>query len=176
MSRAPEMNDVEWHQYHRLFRTHPGQYLRIAEDTIRKFPDDPQGYLDCVWVWMRAEEYDYALSDLNTALKLEDCQMTRLDLGIVLRCLGRFREAIEEFNRCEAMGAEVVAGIVHVNRAACHAGLGDLEAALADCALLSEDYFLPSLFGWPGGTKSQVTKAVRAIAAEAQGGQKASGQ
>ena len=175
MPRAPEMTDVEWHQYHRLLRTHPKQFLRIAEDTIRKYPDDPRGYLDCVWFWMRAEEYEYALSDLTTALKLEDCQMTRMDLGIVLRCMGRYREAIDELNRCEAMDPAVVTGIVHVNRAACHAGLGDLDAALADCALLSEDYFLPSLFGWPGGTKRQVTKAVREITAEAQNSQKANG-
>ena len=176
MTRAPKMNEIEWRQYHQLMRSHPEQYLRIADDTIRQYPDDPEGYLDCVWAWMRSERYDNALADVNTALALEDCPMTRLDRGMVLRCLGRYREAIEELNRCEAMAPEVMAGIVEINRAPCHARLGNLEAALTDCARLPDDYCLPGLYGAPGGTKSQVTETVRRLAAEAQRDQGAGGQ
>jgi tetratricopeptide (TPR) repeat protein len=168
MPRAPETNEVEWRQYHRLLRTHPEQFLRIAEDTIRQYPGDPQGYLDCVTYWMDSEQYEYALADIDTALGLEDCQMSRLDRGMILRCLGRYREAIDELNRCEAMRPEVVRGIVEVNRAACHAELGDLEAALAECAKLPEDWFLPGLYGAPSGNKGHVTEAVRRIAAAAR--------
>ena len=168
MSRAPEMNEIEWRQYHQLLRTHPQQYLRIADDTIRQYPDDPEGYLDCVAFWMRSEQFDCALCDIDHALALEDSPMTRLDRAMVLRCLGRYREAIEELNRCEAMAPGVMAGIVEVNRAACHARLGNLEAALADCSRLQDDYCLPGHYGAPGGTKSQITETVRRLAAEAQ--------
>ena len=102
MRRAPKTSEIEWRQYHQLLRTHPEQYLRIAEDTIRQYPDDPRGYLDCVSYWMDLEEYDCALCDIDSALALRESTMTRYRRGVVLRCLGRYQEAIDEFNRVEA--------------------------------------------------------------------------
>jgi tetratricopeptide (TPR) repeat protein len=168
MRRAPQTNEVEWRQYYQLLGTHPGQYLRIAEDTIRQYPDDPQGYLDCVTYWMRYEQYDYALSDIDTALSLSDSVGTRFERGVVLRCLGRYHEAIEEFNRCEAERPRLYSTLLEINRAACHARLGNLEAALADCARLPDDHWMSGLDGALRGTKSQVIETVRRLAAEAE--------
>jgi tetratricopeptide (TPR) repeat protein len=163
------MNDVEWRQFHQLLRTHPEQFLRIAEDAIRQYPDDPQGYLDCVDYWMLFEEYENALADLTTALALEDCCLNRWQRGAVLRLLGRYQEAIEELDRAERMDSRnIMKNLLNIDRAACYAHVGNLEAALADCARLPDDYRMPGLHGAPGGTKSQIIETVRRFAAEAQ--------
>jgi tetratricopeptide (TPR) repeat protein len=168
MGRAPETNEAEWRQYRELLHTHPEQYLRIAEDTIRQYPDDPRGYRDCVTYWMEFEQYEYALSDIDTVLALGGSTMTRFQRGVVLRCLGRYREAIEEFNRCEAEEPRMFSSFLEIDRAACHASLGNLEAALADCARVPDDRCMPGFDGAPGGTKSQVIETIRRLAAEAQ--------
>ncbi len=168
MRRAPRTNEVEWKQYYQLLHTHPEQYLRIADDTIRQYPDDPQGYRDCVTYWMHFEQYDCALCDIDHVLALRDNTMTRVERGVVLRCLGRYREAIEELSRCEAKAAGMYSPLIEINRAACHARLGNLEAALADCARLPDDHCMPGFDGALGGTKSQIIETARRLAAEAQ--------
>ena len=168
MRRAPETNEVEWQQYHRLLLTHPEQFLRIAEDTIRQYPDDPRGYRDCVSYWMQFKEYDRALSNIDHALALENSTLTRYDRAIVLRCLGRYQEAIDELNRCDAEAPGVYWPFIEIDRATCHARLGNLEAALADCARLPDDHCVPGFDGALGGTKSQIIETARRLAAEAQ--------
>jgi tetratricopeptide (TPR) repeat protein len=170
MRRTPDANEVERRQYYRLLDTHPEQYLRIADDTIRQYPDDPQGYLDCLTYWMRFEQYDCALCDIDHALALEDCVVARFQRGGVLRCLGRHREAIDEFDRVEAKAPRMFATLLELDRAACYAMLGNLEAALADCARLPDDHCMPGFDGAPGGTKIQVIETVRRLAAEARQG------
>src|SRR6266436_4138230 len=156
MRRAPRTNEVEWKQYYQLLHTHPEQYLRIADDTIRQYPDDPQGYRDCVTYWMHFEQYDCALCDIDHALALRDNTMTRVERGVVLRCLGRYREAIEELSRCEAKAAGMYSPLIEINRAACHARLGNLEAALADCARLPDDHCMPGFDGALGAARPRL--------------------
>lgn len=168
MNSPPRMSDTEWHQYHKLIRTHPEQYLRIAEDTIRQYPDDPESYEDCVYYWMRFRQYDYALADMTTAVRLEDSCLNRSLRATVLRLLGRYQDAIEELDQAERMDStNVLVDLLNIDRAACYAHLGDLEAALADCARLSDDYCFPGIHGAPGGTKNEITETIRRIAAEA---------
>ena len=45
--QLPKMSTEDSLRYFRLLRTHPEQYLHIAEETILRYPDDSQGYLDC---------------------------------------------------------------------------------------------------------------------------------
>ena len=54
------------------------------------------------------------------------------------------------------------------SRATCHAYLGDLEAALAECAKMADDDGLPSIYGEFGGTKAQVIDQVRRVAGAAR--------
>jgi len=168
MRRAPKTNEIEWRQYCQLLLTHPEQYLRIADDTIRQYPDDPRGYLDCVIYWMDFEQYDCALCDIDHALALGAGTMTRYRRGVVLRCLGRYQEAIDEFNRVEAEEPRVYSPLLEIDRATCHARLGNLEAALAECARVPDDFCMPGLDGALGGTKSQIIETARRLAAEAQ--------
>jgi len=165
----PDMTDVELMQFIRLLRTHPEQYLRIAQDDIRQFPDDPGAYVDRHDAWARLGRLDLALADIDKAMSLEDDLGTRLQRAVLLRRMGRYREAIDEFNRCEAIDETAVTGFIYaVERAECHARLGNLEAALTDCESLREDHWQPFLNGGLGGSKSEITAAARRLAAEAQ--------
>jgi len=169
MTRAPEMNKVEWRQYYGLLWTHPQQYLRIAEDTIRQFPDDPGGYLDRQRAWAHLGCLDLALLDIDKALSLDDEGLTRLERAALLRRMERYQVEIDEFERCEANDERLLGiSIYAVERAECHARLGNLEAALADCERLREGHRQPSFNGGLGGNKSEITAAVRRLAAEAQ--------
>jgi len=94
--------------------------------------------------------------------------MTRYQRGVVLRCLGRYQEAIEEFNRVEAEEPRIYATLLQIDRATCHARLGNLEAALADCAQVPDDFCMPEFDGALGGTKNQIIETARRLAAEAQ--------
>jgi tetratricopeptide (TPR) repeat protein len=169
MNSAPRMSQAEWHQYHRLLRTHPEQYLRIAEDAIRRYPDDPEGYEDCVYYWIRFKQYDYALSDMTTVVALEDSCLNRSLRATVLRLLGRYQDAIDELDLAERMDTtNVLVNLLNIDRAACYAHLGNLEAALADCARLPDDHWLPGIHGAPGGTKSEIIETIHRLAAEAK--------
>lgn len=171
-TRAPKMNEVELRQYIRLLWTHPEQYMRIAEDMVRQYPDDPTGYHDCFTAWMDWGCYELALADINSALALADQPYLHMGRGEALRCLGRYREAIEAFDRCQAMAPGSYDPFPQINRAACHARLGDLDAALAECAHIPDDHCMPGFKGAPGGTKAQITETCRKYAAEADANKK----
>jgi hypothetical protein len=49
-------------------------------------------------------------------------------------------------------------------RADCHASLGNVEEALADCAMLDEEHWTPGMDGTPAGHKSDVTAEIRQLA------------
>lgn len=56
-------------------------------------------------------------------------------------------------------------------RADCYARLGDEASALADCAFLKDDHFLPyGLFGTARGSKQDVIEEIRRRAALARNG------
>ena len=163
--RAPEMTKVERRQYLELLETHPAQYLRIAEDTIRKYPDDTEGYEHCADYYSEMERYDEALRYLDKVLELDpDKIVIRFERGTVLHCAGRYREALQAFDEVGPTDREWFGDIMLVSRATCHAYLGDLEAALAECAKIADDYSFPSLYGEFGGTKAQIIETVRRVA------------
>src|ERR1700674_3502246 len=87
----PDMTEAEWEQFRRLLHTHPQQYLRIAEDDIRRYPDDPEAYVDCHWAWIRLGRNEYALADIDTAMSLRNSPATRLLRAILLRRMGRYQ-------------------------------------------------------------------------------------
>jgi tetratricopeptide (TPR) repeat protein len=168
--RAPEMTDEEAQQYRKLLRTHPGQYARIANETIEAYPDDPEGYWDHAHYAIEMEWFDYALSDLTKALALDRDPVIRFTRATVLLRLGRYHEALAEFDQCGRQGERMYNTIMHACRATCHAYLGDPEAALAACAKMRDDHFLPDIFGQFGGTKAHVTEAARRIASQGRQG------
>jgi len=162
--RVPEMTKEERRQYTQLLRTHPEQYLRIAEETIRKYPDDISGHTDCADYYIEMEQYDEALRHLDEVLALDPQDpIIPFERATVLRRAGRYCEALQAFDDFKE-GEREFGDILYANRATCHAQLGNLEEALAECAKIADDYNLPSIYGEFGGRKAQIIDAVRRVA------------
>jgi tetratricopeptide (TPR) repeat protein len=166
--RAPDMMKEERLQYSWLLRSHPEQYLRIAEETIRKYPDDIEGYSDCANYYIEMEQYDEALRHLDQAIFLDpEALVLPFERATVLRRAGRYQEALMAFDGCK-QDEQWFGDILYANRATCHAHLGDLEAALAECAKIADDYNSHSIYGEFGGSKAQIIDAVRRVAGAAR--------
>jgi tetratricopeptide (TPR) repeat protein len=148
-----------------LLRSEPEKYLGLAEEFIRQNPDDSHGYFTRHWAWKRLGRMDLALADLDHSLRLEPHAVTFRARGSVYRAIGRNQEAVNDFDRSQSIDPESWAGSFGpLFRADCHAKLGNLEAALADCAALRDDHWTPGVFGAPAGTKAEVTAEIRRLA------------
>ena len=165
---APEMTEEERRQYFQLLRSHPEQYLRIAEETIRRYPDDIEGYSDCADYYIEMEQYDDALRHLDQALAVDpEDPIIPFERATVLRRAGRYQEALQAFAGWDENERQF-GDILYANLATCHAHLGDLEAALAECAKIADDYNFPSLYGEFGGSKAQIIETVKRVAGAAR--------
>jgi tetratricopeptide (TPR) repeat protein len=154
-----------------LLRTDPERYLALCNEYVQQCPSDPGAYFSRNQALNRLGQKELALKDLDKSLALEDNGTVRLARAELLARLDRYRDAIEEFDRAEAMYRQTFAdhGAAQY-RAYCHAKLGDEESALADCALLPDDHWLPTIRGLPGGTKDELIATMREIAAAARQG------
>lgn len=155
-------------QFH-LLRSDPQKYLTLTSEFIRQHPDTPDGYFSRHWAWGRIGRQDLALADLNKVLGLEKNPVSFRERGMVLRRLGEYRKALNDFDRSESLDPK---GFVEswgpLFRADCHARLGNEEAALADCARLADDHWTPGLHGAPRGNKHEVIAEIRRLAATAR--------
>lgn len=165
---APQMSDEDIRQYIRLLRTHPAQYLRIAEDMIRRKPDDVEGYDHCATYYIEMEQYEEALRHLDKALAVWDISTFRFKRATVLSRMGRYQDALAEFERCGPEGERSYNTIMYACRATCHANVGNLEAALAECAKIHDDHCMPAVFGQFGGSKAQIIEQARRVAGAAR--------
>ena len=149
-----------------LLRSHPVKYLALAQEFVRQNPNDPGAYFSRHWGWAELGRMDRALADLDRALSLEQHPVTYGARAMVLRAIGRHRDAIDDFNRAEALATDrSKVDFDRLFRADCHARLGDEKAALADCALLRDDHWTPGVFGAPKGNKQEVIAEIRRRAA-----------
>src|SRR5690348_3536635 len=170
-------DDLEEH-FH-LLRTAPEKYLALAEELVRAEPNGSDGYWSRYQALDSLKRYEEALADLNKVLSIEEpmfnpddlgsrqkAWVTYLSRGNVLCALGRYREALDDFNRTQKLDPGPWEGtFIPLFRAECHARLGNEEAALADCAALSDDHWTPGLSGAPKGNKAEVIAEIRRIAA-----------
>jgi tetratricopeptide (TPR) repeat protein len=150
---------------YKLLKSDPERFLAIVQDYVRQYPTDPNGYFRRHHAWERLGRRDLALKDLDHSLRLEPHWVTFLSRGCLLRELGRYDDAIADFNRAEAADPEswpMALGPLY--RADCHARQGNEAAALADCARLPDDHWTPGVFGTPAGDKQEVTAKIREIA------------
>ncbi len=165
----PKITKDQLSQNFDLLRTAPQKYLAMAEEFVRANPDQPDGY------WYRYHAFDslgcheLALADLNKVLSYEQQWILYEVRGNALRALGRYQEALDDYNKAEAIDPEGwYGGFGRLFRAECLARSGDEEAALADCAQLRDDHWTPGLLGAPAGNKNEVIAEVRRLVAEAR--------
>jgi tetratricopeptide (TPR) repeat protein len=147
---------------HKLFWKNPEKYIEMVNGFIRENPDDSTEYFSRHQAWARLGKLDKALEDLNQSISLEDKVISRLARGSILCRMGRYQEALGDFNRSEEfdpVGWADCWGPLY--RANCHARLGDERAALADCERLPEDFWSPGIYGEPAGNKTEITAEIR---------------
>jgi len=165
----------ELRRQYRKLRTDPEGFLAFADEGVRKNPTDPGAYFTRHQGWEHLGRLDLALQDLNTSIALEPSPVSLECRGGILRKMGRYEEAIEDFNHAQAMDPQGWKdAFLPLLRADCHARLGNETAAMADIANLRDDYWTPGLFGFPPGGKSVVAAEIhrRAVAARAQNAQR----
>lgn len=88
--------------------------------------------------------------------------------GTIFLRAGRYQDALQAFDESVRDRPEFADGCLHACRATCHANPGDLDAALVECAKISDDYFLPEVYGQFGGDKAQVTETAQRVARAAR--------
>ena len=161
----PKVTDDDLTRNFDLLRSDPEKYLELAEEFVRQNPDSRHAYFCRHQAWTHLGERELALADLDKALSLEQHHVTYRARGRLLRDMNRYDEAIEDFNKSEAMNPEAwLGGFGPLFRADCHARLGNPEAALADCATLRDDHWTPGVSGTPAGDKAEVTAEIRRLA------------
>lgn len=151
-----------------VLHTDPKRYLELADERILANPNDSGSYFDRYQAHYRFGQYDLALEDLNKVLALKPNWIVYESRGNVLRALGRYQEALDDYNRAEATDTERWrGGFGWLYRAECQARLGNEKAALEDCAALPDDHRTPGHLGI-AGNKQEVAYELRRIAREAR--------
>jgi tetratricopeptide (TPR) repeat protein len=150
---------------HAILQFDPRKLLEVANKAIRRNPKDHGAYYDRHFAWDRLGKLDLALADLDKALSLRDHPVTRVVRGNLLHKMRRYQDAIDELDRMQTKYPKWwPVGFADLTRADCHARLGNVEAALADCASLHEETWTPGLNGLPPGDKERVTAFVATVA------------
>lgn len=152
-------------QFYQLLKD-PEQFLELTNQLVEQNPDDANAYFARHQAWKRLGLLNFALADLDKSLQLDDHYATHGARGDTLHRLGRYQEAIDEYNRSEQMDpAQWLGGFGPLFRADCYARLGEEAAALADCDTMPDDHWTPGLFGAPAGNKREVAAELRRRAA-----------
>ncbi len=157
-----------------LFKREPERYLALVESRIAGNPDNPHNYFAKQDTLHWLGRYAEALEALDRGIAMDDepSRSWFQARGELLMKLGRFEEALADLDKAhdldEVGWTETFAPLV---RATCHAQLGHLDAALADCATLPDDHWTPGLGRGllPKGNKAEVVAALTALAIEARG-------
>lgn len=167
MAKKITLDDIN--RRHRELWKEPERFLELTNQLVDQNPDDPNAYFARHQAWERLGQSNLALADLDKSLALEDHYVTHRTRGDVLHGLGRYREAIDEYNRSEQMEPmQWIGSFGPLFRADCYARLGDEAAALADCETMPDDHWTPGLFGTPAGNKQEVADELRRRAAAAR--------
>lgn len=156
---------------HKLLQSDPQSYLRVVNDWIRENPKNSNAYFDRHYAWMQMGESRRAVEDLNKVIELCPNPMSFLSRGTIYRHLGEYDNALDDFDRGEAMSPDgwandIVFGLLY--QADCHARLGDEAKALSYCARLPNDFWTPGLGGAPSGDKADIADKLRRIAEDAR--------
>jgi tetratricopeptide (TPR) repeat protein len=167
MAKKITLDDID--RQHRELWKDPERFLELTNQLVEQHPNDPNAYFARHQAWERLGLSNFALADLDRSLALEDHYATHTARGGLLHGLGRYQEAVDEYDRSEQMEpTQWKGGFGPLFRADCHARLGDEAAALADCESMPDDHWTPGLFGTPAGTKQEVADELRRRAAAAR--------
>src|SRR5882724_11314522 len=89
-----------------LLKSDPNKYLELVNQFVRQNPSDSSAYFKRHHAWKHVGRYDRAMADLNKSLSIKPHYVTFRARGNLFRQMGLYREAIEDFNRSEALMPE----------------------------------------------------------------------
>jgi tetratricopeptide (TPR) repeat protein len=147
----------------------PERALEICEQYLEASPNDYRA-LDCRFrAWTKMGEFENALADINRIIELTPTWIDYFWRGMFFHNFGHYRPAVDDLTKSRELDIE---GSATVHRACYRASalsrLGRLDEALADCALLPEDHWMPGYNGLPAGNKREFIEEVKRRAALAR--------
>jgi tetratricopeptide (TPR) repeat protein len=154
-------------------RKNPSRSLEICQRYVSDHPGDANGYYSRFNAWDALGEHDKALADINRVLELDPNMGGFASRGKFFRRLGQYECGLKDLTRARELdqkGWET--SLYPVERADCYARLGRLDDALADCAHIPDDWWMPSIDGLPGGNKQQIIEEIKRRALTAQNAKK----
>lgn len=147
----------------------PERSLEISERYLEKHPDDPRGLFCRFQTWEVLAEFENALADIDRYIALESNWLGYFSRGCFFHDFGHYGRAVDDLTKARELDGEGSAkSSIALYRADSLARLGRLDEALADCALVADDHWMPALHGLPEGNKQEFTAEIRRRAARAQ--------
>ena len=104
-----------------------------------------------------------ALPYRNKVVELApECTMSYFARADLLYTMGDYAAAIPDFTRSAELDREQAIGPANfLYRADCHRRLGNFEQAIADCALVPDDFDFPGFLGQWEGTKHHLLAEIK---------------
>jgi tetratricopeptide (TPR) repeat protein len=146
----------------------PERSLAICERYLNTHPDSPRGLFCRFQALDELGEFEGALADINRVLEIEPDWLGYFARGTFFHKFGHYERAVDDLSRAGELDTEGSAVIGRAcYRASALSRLGRLDEALADCAALPEDHWMPGQNGLPAGNKQEFVEEIKRRAAQA---------
>jgi len=155
----------------RCLRSEPLRSLAICQNYLAAHPDDLYGLFSRYQAWNRLGELQKALADISRLIALDPCWNNYSARAHLFREMGDHARAVEDLTKARELDDEEWRGSLDPHfRADSLARLGRLDEALADCAYISENHWMPEVLGLPEGNKAEFIAAISKRARAARTG------
>lgn len=159
------MIDLPPHEFEsemQLLWTDPAKYVAMKSEEIARDPHNADAFFSRHQGWLWLGKLDEALADINAAIALKQNSMRYVSRGLVWCRIGRYRDALDDFDRAEAFDPQEWPDLWGpLYQADCHSRIGNEAEAIAACEKLKDDFWSPGLDGTPAGNKQEIIAEVR---------------
>jgi tetratricopeptide (TPR) repeat protein len=129
-----------------LSKRNPRAVLALADDFTRRWPTWPMPYHDRFHIHARRRQWRQALYWLDRAVSLDRHRaQARFNRALFLIERKRYARAVRDLKIAERLDDGWLGELVPLYLAECHLRLGQLNAAEACCARVSDDLVWPPL-------------------------------
>jgi tetratricopeptide (TPR) repeat protein len=147
----------------------PQRALEICERYIEEHPEDPNGFNERAEILFVLGENERAEGDFGKAIELDPHSGRHSVRGDFFRRIGEYQRGIDDLTRARELDEEAWrTSLDPVARADCYAHLGRLDEALADCAYIPDDWWMPAFDDFPGGNKKEIIEEIKRRAQSAR--------